>query len=108
VLLRYQDVRNHTFLRLQGRGSISLWRRTSGTIQLLGTRSMAVNTGTWYTLRVETVGGETRVFVNDTLQFTTTAELGPTNPDVQGQKGSVGLITQKATADFDDFLAYQP
>jgi hypothetical protein len=108
VLLRYQDVRNHTFLRLRGSGSVSLWRRTNGAIQQLGTRSLAVATGTWYRLRVETVGGETRVFVNDTLQFTTTAELGPTNPDVQGQKGSVGLITVKAAADFDDFLAYQP
>jgi ferredoxin len=108
VLLRYQDVRNHTYLSLRGRGNISLWRRTNGAIQQIGTRSIAVATGTWYTLRVETVGGETRVFVNDTLQFTTTAELGPTNPDVQGQKGTVGLITQKSTADFDDFLAYQP
>jgi hypothetical protein len=108
VLLRYQDVRNHTYLSLRGRGNISLWRRANGAIQQLGTRPIAVATGTWYTLRVETVGGETRVFVNDTLQFTTTAELGPTNPDVQGQKGTVGLITQKSTADFDDFLAYQP
>lgn len=108
VLLRYQDVRNHTFLRLRGSGGISLWRRTNGAIQQLGASSLAVTPGTWYALRVETVGGETRVFVNDTMQFTTTAELGPSNPDVQGQKGSVGLITQKATADFDDFLAYQP
>ena len=54
------------------------------------------------------MGGETRVFVNDSLQFTTTAELGPSNPDVQGQKGTVGLFTQKSTADFDVFLAYQP
>jgi hypothetical protein len=108
LLLRYQDVRNHTYLSLRGRGNISLWRRTNGAIQQIGTRAIAVTTGTWYTLRVETVGGETRVFVNDTLQFTTTAELGPTNPDVQGQKGTVGLITQKSTADFDDFLAYQP
>ena len=108
VLLRYQDVRNHTYLSLRGRGNISLWRRTNGANQQIGTRAITVATGNWYTLRVETVGGETRVFVNGTLQFTTTAELGPTNPDVQGQKGTVGLITQKSTADFDDFLAYQP
>lgn len=108
VLLRYQDARNHTYLSLQGRGNISLWRRTNGAIHQLGTRAIPVTPGTWYTLRVEAVGGETRVFVNDSLQFTTTAELGPSNPDVQGQKGTVGLITQKSTADFDDFLAYQP
>jgi hypothetical protein len=108
LLLRYQDTRNHTFVSLIGRGNISLWRRTNGAIQQLGTRNIPVSTGTWYTLRVETVGGETRVFVNDTLQFTSTADLGPDNPDVQGRKGTVGLITQNATAEFDDFLAYQP
>ncbi|HUQ09084.1 MAG TPA: family 16 glycoside hydrolase [Steroidobacteraceae bacterium] len=108
VLLRYQDTRNHTYVSLMGRGNISLWRRTNGAIQQLGTRNLPVSTGTWYTLRVETVGGETRVFVNDVLQFTSTADLGPNNPDVQGRKGTVGLITQKSTADFDDFLAYQP
>ncbi len=108
LLLRYQDTRNHTFVSLIGRGNISLWRRTNGAIQQLGTRNIPVSTGTWYTLRAETVGGETRVFVNDTLQFTSTADLGPDNPDVQGRKGTVGLMTQKATADFDDFPAYQP
>jgi hypothetical protein len=108
VLLRYEDDRNHTYLALQGRGNVSLWRRTNGAITQLGTRNLPVATGNWYTLRVETAAGETRVFVNDTLQFTTTADLGPTNPDVAVAKGRVGIITQKSTADFDDFLAYQP
>ena len=108
LLLRYQDDRNHTYLSLQGRGNVSLWRRTNGAIQQLGTRNLPVATATWYTLRVETVAGETRVFVNDALQFTTNADLGPSNPDVAVPKGRVGIITQKSTADFDDFLAYQP
>ena len=108
VLLRYQDERNHTYLALQGRGNVSLWRRTNGAIQQLGTRNLPVATGSWYTLRVETVAGETRVFVNDSLQFATTGDLGPTDPDVAVPRGRVGIITQKSTADFDDFLAYQP
>ncbi len=108
VLLRYQDVRNHTYLSLRGRGVVSLWRRTNGTIQQLATRSIPVTTGVWYTLRVETVAGETRVFVNDVWQFSTTADLGPTDPNVQVPRGTVGIITQKSAADFDDFLAYQP
>jgi hypothetical protein len=29
-------------------------------------------------------------------------------PSVSWSKGQVGLITYKATAHFDDFLAYQP
>jgi hypothetical protein len=108
VLLRYKDDRNHTYLALQGRGNVSLWRRIHGDIHQLGTRNLPVATSNWYTLRVETVGGETRVFVNDTLQFTATADLGPTDSGVAVPKGTVGIITQKSTADFDDFLAYQP
>lgn len=108
LLLRYEDTRNHAYVSLQGRGTISLWKRTNGAIQQLATRSVAVTPGTWYTLRAETVSGETRVYVNDVLQLTALGELGPVNPDVTIPKGSVGLITQKATAEFDDFLAYQP
>jgi hypothetical protein len=108
VLLRYQDERNHTYLALQGRGNVSLWRRTNGVIQQLGTRNIPVTPGAWQSLRVESVAGATRVFVNDALQFTTTADLGPTDPTVAVPQGRVGLITQKATAEFDDFLAYQP
>lgn len=108
VLLRYQDDRNNVYLTLRQDNAVSLWRRTNGAIQQIGTARLTVAPGTWYTLRVEAVAGQTRVFVNDVLQFTTTAELGPSNPDVAVPKGTVGIITQNTAADFDDFLAYQP
>jgi hypothetical protein len=109
LLLRDRgDYRNHAYVSLRGRGVISLWRRTNGAIQQLGTRNIPVSTGTWYDLRVEVVGGLTRVFVNNELQISSNAELGPT-ADLRGKSmGRVGLITRKATADFDDFRAYQP
>jgi hypothetical protein len=110
ILLRDRtDGRNHAYVSLRGRGVISLWRRTNGAIQQLATRNIPVSTGTWYDLRVEVVGGLTRVFVNNALQFSTNADLGPTPNDVRPTAmGQVGLVTYKATADFDDFRAYQP
>ncbi|MES1263089.1 MAG: family 16 glycoside hydrolase, partial [Peristeroidobacter soli] len=98
VLLRYQDDRNNVYLTLRQDNAVSLWRRTNGAIQQIGTARLTVAPGTWYTLRVEAVAGQTRVFVNDVLQFTTTAELGPSNPDVAVPKGTVGIITQNTAA----------
>ena len=102
-------LRGTGFVTLRGRGVISLWRRTNGALEQLGARRIPVTTGTWYDLRVEVVAGITRVFVNKELQFSTSADLGPT--PAQGSPvpvGQVGLVTYKATADFDDFRAYQP
>jgi hypothetical protein len=46
--------------------------------------------------------------VNNQLMLASAADPGPDNPQVAWSKGQVGLITHNATADFDDFLAYQP
>jgi hypothetical protein len=108
VLLRYKDARNHSYLSLRGRGVISLWRREHGVITQLATRAIPVTTGAWYTLRVEVVLGRAQVYVNDVWQFTSGELLGPNDFDTADMKGGVGLITYKATAEFDDFLAYQP
>ena len=108
LMARYRDERNHLYVSLRARGVISLWRRTNGAITQLATRAMTVNPGTWYTVRVEVVGGLTRVYVNEQLQLASSADPGPTVPNVSWSKGQVGLITYKATADFEDILAYQP
>jgi len=108
LMARYLDERNHLYVSLRARGVISLWRRTNGAITQLATRSMTVTPGTWYTVRVELVGGLTRVYVNEQLQLSSSADPGPTVPNVSWSKGQVGLITYKATADFEDILAYQP
>jgi len=108
LMARYHDDRNYLFVTLRSRGVISLWRRANGLITQLATRSMPVATGTWYRVRVEVVNGLTRVFVNNQLQLSTNADPGPAIPEYSDSKGQVGLITYKATADFDDVVAYQP
>ena len=108
LMARYLDDGNHLYVSMRGRGVISLWRRTDNVITNLGVAALTVTPGTWYDVRVEVVEGLTRVFVNDQLLISTNADPGPTNPSVDWQKGQVGMITYKATADFDNFLAYQP
>jgi len=108
LMARYHDDRNHLFVTLRGRGVISLWRRTNGLITQLATRSMPVSVGTWYRVRVEVVNGLTRVFVDNQLQLSTSADPGPVISGYSDSKGQIGLITYKATADFDDVVAYQP
>ncbi len=109
IVLRGQNDRSHAYVSLRGRGVISLWRRTNNAIEQLATRAIPVSTGTWYDLRVEVVGGLTRVFVNNELQLSTNADLGPSAGVARPiSMGQVGLVTYKATADFDDFRAYQP
>jgi hypothetical protein len=108
LMARYHDDRNHLFVTLRGRGVISLWRRSNGLITQLATRSLPVSIGTWYRVRVEVVNGLTRVFVDNQLQLSSSADPGPAIPGYSDSKGQVGLITYKATADFDDVVAYQP
>ena len=54
------------------------------------------------------VGGLTRVFVNDQLVISSNADMGSTQRQVATQQGAVGLVSYRATADYDDFLAYEP
>jgi hypothetical protein len=108
VMARYFDDRNYLYVSMAGRGVISLWRRQDGAITQLATKSLPITPGTWYDVRVEVVNEGTRVFVNDQLLLSSNAAPGPDNPDVDWSRGQVGLITRNASADFDDFLAYQP
>jgi hypothetical protein len=108
LMARARDADNFLYVSLRRRGVISLWRRANGDIVQLATRALTVTPGTWYDVRIEVVNQRTRVFVNDQLYLVSNADPGPAVPGVAWSKGKVGLVTYKATADFDDFLAYQP
>lgn len=100
LMARYQDDDNYLYVTLRSSNVLSLRELVSGQIQVLTAQPLNVTTGTWYTLRLEKVGGKVRVYVNDTLR------ISHDEPAPYG--GQVGLITYKAAADFDDFHAYMP
>jgi hypothetical protein len=107
VMARYRDDRNYLYVSLHGRNVIALWRRTNGANIQLATQRLTVTPGTWYDLRLEVINNRTRVYVNNRQILASDAEPGPSLPDADGV-GVVGLVTKQASADYDDFLAYQP
>ena len=100
VMARYLDDSNYLYVTLRSSDVLSLRQLIGGQIQTFSETPLDVTTGTWYTLRLEQIDGKLRVYVNDTLR------LSFDEPNFY--RGQVGLVTYKAAADFDDFLAYRP
>ncbi len=100
IAARYQDVNNYYYLSLRSSNSISLRKRVNGQIAVLGTATLPVTVGTWYTLRLEAVGTQVRAYVNGTLLMEAA--------DASHANGVGGLLTYRAAADFDDFKFVQP
>ncbi len=102
ALVRYVDDRNYAYVSLRSSNRISLRQLTNGSIRTLAEAPLTVTPGTWYTLRVEALLYATRVYVNGEMVLEA-SHVGNELP-----RGRVGLVTYKAAAEFDDFLAYQP
>jgi pectate lyase len=97
---RYVDDRNYYYLHLRSGGTVSLRKLVNGTITTLASAPLAVSQNTQYALRLEVVGNQLRGFVNGNLLLQAT--------DSSHASGISGLMTSKAAAQFDDYLAYQP
>ena len=100
VLARYQDDANYYYLHLRSGGTVSLRKLVNGAITTLASTPLAVSLGTQYTLRLEVVGNQLRGYVNGNLLLQAM--------DSSHVAGISGLMTNKAAAQFDDYIAYQP
>jgi hypothetical protein len=101
VLARYVDDSNFVYAILRREGTLSLRQLVNGRIDVLAETAIpAVQLDRWYTLRLEMVAGATRVFLDD-VESLAVANVGV-------PRGRVGVMTNRAAADFDDFLAYRP
>jgi hypothetical protein len=103
---KYPD--DYVYVSLRRNNTVTLRRTVSGNIYPIAEAPYTVTPGTWYTLRLEIVAGLTRVFVNDQLVIATNTDYGSAQRFVATQQGAVGMVSYRATADYDDFLAYQP
>jgi pectate lyase len=65
-------------------------------IEVIGSQSMSITTGTWYTLRIDAVGTSIAGAVNG-------AQVA-SGSNSQWSEGRIGLVTFHATARFDDVL----
>jgi hypothetical protein len=101
VLARYVDDSNYAYAILRSDGKLSLRQLVNGRIDVLAEAAIpAVQLDRWYRLRLEMVAGATRVFLDDVERLA----VG----NVGAPRGRVGVMTNRAAADFDDFLAYRP
>jgi hypothetical protein len=100
ILARYRDTQNYYYLSLRSGHTLSLRKVVNGAITPLASAAMTVTPGTRYRLRLETVGNQLRAYVNGNLVLQAT--------DGALASGAGGLVTFKAAAEFDDYVAYQP
>jgi hypothetical protein len=100
VIGRYVDERNYYYLTLRSGGTLSLRKLVNGTITELASAPQTVTVGNWYSVRLELLANSLRAYVNNTLVLQVR--------DNAHTVGVPGLVTYKAAAEFDDFVAYQP
>lgn len=104
LIARYRDDRNYTYVTVNRNGYISLRKLVNGAIQVLDTTPMTVQTGTWYRLRLEAIGDRARVYANGRPVL----EAVDPATSAAAPGGLYGLMTSRASAEFDDVKVIQP
>jgi hypothetical protein len=100
AIARYRNDQNYYYLTLRSGNTLSLRKLVNGAITVIGSVPLIVSAGSWYELRLEVIGTALRAYRNGTLVIQAT--------DTTHVSGRVGLMTYKAAAEFDNYLAYQP
>jgi hypothetical protein len=100
LMARYRDDRNYYYVLLKGSGKAALRKVVNGQLTLFEEVPFTVTPGTSYRVRLETIGNELRLYVNGRLLAEGVDSALPT--------GRYGLVTYRATAQFDNFSAVRP
>jgi hypothetical protein len=100
VIARYRNEQNYYYLTLRSGNALSLRKLVNGSITTIASVPVTVSVGSWYALRLEVAGTTLRAYLNGALVMQAT--------DTTHASGRVGLMTYKAAAEFDDYVAYQP
>ncbi len=88
IVFRYQDIENYYYWSITS-SSIKLVKFLAGTPTVLWTASQAHNTGTWYKLKVLTLGTSLKVYLDDVLKVD--------QSDSTFANGYVGFLGQNST-----------
>lgn len=100
VIARYKDESNHYYGVLLNNGRISLRKVVNGVVTTLDEASFPVTANVSHTVRLEAVGSSIRMYVGRWLYLEAEDDALPT--------GNYGLITNNASADFDNVKAIRP
>jgi pectin methylesterase-like acyl-CoA thioesterase len=94
VLARLQGATNYYYLALRNNNTLELGRTAAGSNTALASRSIAVTTGAWYTLKLEAIGASLKGYINGVQQLSAV--------DTRFSWGKIGLASSFASALFDD------
>jgi hypothetical protein len=110
IIARYADDTNYLYVSLRPNNTITVRRLVNGQIQQIANLSpgIPITAGQWYTVRIEIVNNWLNLYLNNRPILGTGAPLGPNESPIGSGIGQTGLVTYRAAADYDDFVAYQP
>jgi hypothetical protein len=94
IAARVQDDLNYYYIALRSNNTAELKKLVAGAPTTLGSISLTVAAGTWYTTRLQVTGSTVTGSVNGT-QIASVA-------DTQFSAGRIGALTYSASASFDD------
>jgi hypothetical protein len=96
LITRYVDAQNYYYVTVRSSGRIELRRMARGVFTTLDSQPFPVTLGRNYRLRLESVGGYHRVYVDDLRLLQA--------QDFTHAQGQLGVMTSRASADFDNLL----
>jgi pectate lyase len=96
---RYTDADNFYAASLYNKkgGVLEIRKKVNGSMKTLATNNkFKLDTHTWYRVKLELSGSEIKMYVNDKLELSA--------KDTSLTAGAVGLVTSKASAQFDNVI----
>lgn len=100
LFARYRDANNYYYVTVRNSNEISLRRLLNGATQVLDSAPFGVSTGTWYSLRLEAVEDQLRVYVGNRLILEAA--------DESFSEGRYGMVMYKAATVYGDVVVTRP
>jgi hypothetical protein len=100
VMVRYTDPSNYYYVTLRTSNEMSLRKVVNGVVTELDREAVPLPVGTPYRLRVEAIGTNLLVYVNDQVRLQAT--------DSSHAQGRSGVVTYRAAASFSALSSWQP
>ena len=100
IAARYRDAGNYYYVTMRNNNTISLRKLVNGAIAELDSAAFAVTTNTWYRVRLEAVGTQLRVYMNDVLRLEAI--------DASHTTGRYGPVLYRTAAEYGEVIAVEP
>jgi hypothetical protein len=97
---RYSGEGNYYYVTLRNNNTVSLRKQVNGVITELDSAALTITPNTWYKVRMEAVGTQLRVYIDNVLRLDAT--------DASHATGRYGPMMYRTAAQYDDILAVEP